>query len=76
MQLGDTVRWKSQAKGSWKEKVGVIVEVVAPRRIPDKQYWKKLFRGYGPSCWRPKESYVVTVGKAVYWPVVSKLEKV
>ncbi len=80
--LGDRVTWKSQAAGSWKTKVGTIIEVVAAGRLPSKMYSTSLLRNY--------ESYVVEVTyepkrstsaiKSVrvkkpkrYWPVVANL---
>ncbi len=75
--VGDKVTWKSQAAGSWKTKVGTVVEVVRAGATP------KTIRHLGT---RKVESYVVEVtykpnqrGQVKkperYWPVASGLEK-
>jgi hypothetical protein len=74
MQLGDSVTWKSQANGHWKEKTGTIHEVV-PLRHPPNTFIKD---GHGSS--RDHESYVICVKRPrsvkYYWPVVSGLQLV
>lgn len=76
--LGDRVRWTSAANGSFREKTGVIEEVVPPRQLP---LCADLKRPLGSP--RGTESYVVRVGRRepntkgqAYWPLVSKLVKV
>lgn len=72
---GNTVKWTSQAAGSWKEKVGVVVKVVpALTMVP---------KGYNLYGRRNHQSYIVHVptksgrGKGTYyWPIVSKLQRV
>jgi hypothetical protein len=73
--VGHTVKWTSQAAGSWKEKVGAVHKVVpANTLVPP---------GYGFYGQRSHESYIVHVptatgrGKgAYYWPIASKLQRV
>lgn len=85
--VGDWVKWKSQAQGTWIEKVGQVVAVI-PANTP---YWKWLRRNefYDTqfirradlgSTMRKEISYLVSVpssGKGkpyLYWPRVSALE--
>ena len=76
MKLGDTVRWRSHSQGSWLEKVGTIAEVIPALSRPDAEKWPSLFTGAGPGASRNHESYIVTVGKRVYWPRVKRLSVV
>jgi hypothetical protein len=62
--LGDKVAWTSQAAGSWRYKMGTVVEVVPPGAYPS-------VRGCGMP--RDHESYVIKVGSRKYWPRVSLL---
>lgn len=81
-KVGDSVSWTSQAGGSWKPKVGTVIEVVPSDHPPTK---------YAGTSTRGHESYVVKVagrpaktskGSAehvrvkdeTYWPVRSQLE--
>lgn len=74
--VGELVTWKSQAAGSWKTKVGTVIEVVAPKRFP------KTLHHYGT---RDHESYVVLVFPKTktgvskkpekYWPIANKLRR-
>ena len=89
-KVGDRVQWTSQAGGNHKTKVGVVLAVVAPgHRSSEKacEFIHKLTRtgthrsAYGGGFDRDHESYVVEVvvggpraKKALYWPVVSKLQ--
>ena len=74
MKVGDTVTWKSQAKGNWTVKCGGIVEVVPANKYPKTPVRGTFSRSRG---WlvltRDHESYVVKVGARHYWPVVSNL---
>jgi hypothetical protein len=84
-KLGDTVTWTSQAQGSEKTKIGVVVEVVPENKKINTwlaRYEKYLIQfGMGR---RNHESYLVEVrdGKTdkarpkLYWPLVSKLREV
>lgn len=75
--VGDRVRWLSQAGGCWKSKEGRIVQVVPRGKYPAKKY--------GVASRRDHESYIVEVerfsrsGKCLqpifYWPIVSKLKR-
>jgi hypothetical protein len=74
-QVGDKVRWSSQAGGVTVKKQGSIVEVVPP-------YTMKRTRPRDRATSRTHESYIVEVAgrtaksKAVlYWPVVSLLSR-
>jgi hypothetical protein len=69
--LGSTVKWKSQAAGSWKIKGGMVVQVVQRKKFPTAKY--KIGTSALP---RDYESYVVQVGNKFYWPRVSALELV
>jgi hypothetical protein len=73
LELNDIVSWTSQAQGSTKHKVGVIVEIVPPSCLPS------MASTCDP---RGHESYVVLVkplrGNAKpkkYWPRVAALVK-
>ena len=75
MKFNDAVFWSSQAWGSWKEKTGLICEVVPPGQLP------KIRRpGWGSP--RDHESYVVAVKLTpmskdrFYWPRVKDLRLV
>jgi len=85
-QIGDKVKWRSQAGGSWTVKEGCIIAVVPAKKrardyIPEAYHdCQRMFDGFP----RPKKSYLVEVsgGKTaeakprLYWPHASKLEKV
>ena len=74
MKLGDLVEWRTRAN----EFAGEIVEVVPPGADP----WKaRVVRDthYGISSFghpRGHESYLVLVGRQLYWPRVSALQLV
>ena len=68
MQIGDTVRWTSQAGGFSKTKTGVIIEAVRPFSAPSQQY------GLRATAKRSSTSYVVKVGNKYYWPYRSLLK--
>lgn len=72
--IGEQVRWTSQSWGYFREKHGTVVAIVPPYRDPRAYipygYWMK--RGEGAN--REHESYLIAVGKRVYWPIVKKLE--
>lgn len=72
-QVGQQVKWTSQATGSWKEKVGDVVEVVPAGARPKPERFPSLYAG-GCGFGRYHESYVVRVGKKYYWPIASKLQ--
>jgi hypothetical protein len=81
IKVGDTVKWRSAASGVWKEKVGVVAEVVKSEDAPDRDRFISLYKGGGIGCYRGHESYVVEVrgprgGVKYYWPRVSALEVV
>lgn len=77
--VGQKVRWSSQAAGSWKEKIGVVVDVIPPMKVTQMMHSV----GVGTYNTRNHESYIVHVPSAsgrgkgtYYWPLVSKLEAV
>ena len=77
-QLGSAVRWMSQAGGYRKTKEGVVVLVVPAgeplTRLKDRLPGLPGLESAGMS--RKHESYVVQVGKRLYWPVASRLQVV
>jgi hypothetical protein len=74
-KIGDRVKWKSAANGSWKDKEGVVERVCPPNYRPD-----DLIAGCGGS--RDHESYVIRTSKRsgdkgkLYWPIANKLKAV
>lgn len=88
-RLGQKVRWKSQAGGTWKVKLGTVVCVV-----PAGMHWRDAWDGLPPweqqkyagaggfsAIARPEESYLVAVPSAsekakpkLYWPRTPQLE--
>ena len=75
-QLGDKVRWSSQAGGHKKTKEGTVAQIVPHGKRPDLNRFPDLYRGSGCGIGRKELSYVVRVGNKHYWPVASKLERV
>lgn len=81
--VGAMVKWVSQAQGVAKEKIGLVVEVVAAGGRPNRVAFPDLHKG-GCGFARDHESYVVRVdvgktpGRSMrhYWPRVSALESV
>lgn len=87
LQQGDKVAWYSMANGSTTKKAGQIVSVVGAGEQPNVGGLAKKMNArtaYGWGSPRGHESYIVSVpqGKTanarpvLYWPVVSRLEKV
>jgi hypothetical protein len=81
--LGDRVKWSSQANGVRKEKTGTVVEVVPIRGRPNRDRFLSLYTGPGVGCGRDHESYVIQIEKTgkqcvnkYYWPRVSALNPV
>ncbi len=87
-KVGDKVQWTSQAAGSTKTKVGVVVGVVPAassiERHPVFRDWNERLC-YGGGLLRNHESYLVAVEygtpqhgirKALYWPRVKGLRMV
>lgn len=70
-EIGDIVRWESQASGWWKVKEGLVVEVVPPGHNPE---YRTALDGAGLP--RPKVSYVIKVGNRFYWPRTRHLQMV
>lgn len=73
---GDLVTWSSQAGGHARSKIGEVLEVVSPNKMP-------ILKVKDPGSSRNHESYVVRasyegangkVRTTNYWPVVNKLE--
>ena len=86
-KLGDKVKWKSSASGTWKEKTGEIVYIVKENIEHPTRKWLELkFKASAApldEAWpRDHESYIVRVPSGtkakdkLYWPLVSKLELV
>jgi len=73
---GDQVCWKSQAGGSEKVKVGVVMKIIRAGSQPPRDEFPALYKGAGIGTGRSSASYVVRVGKELYWPIASKLELV
>jgi len=73
-KLGDCVKWKSQAQGYTKEKIGRVVQVVKAGFYPYRDSFPQLYRRYGVGLCRDYESYVVMVGHTPYWPRVKHLQ--
>jgi hypothetical protein len=71
--VGDEVSWVSQAGGHSKRKAGRVVQVVPPKAMPCKKFADALRSSGLP---RKEESYVVQVGKKLYWPRVNLLSLV
>lgn len=79
----DSVKWSSQAQGSHKKKIGIVVQVVPAGEYPDREKFPRLYSGSGIGMSRNHESYVMAVdcgknpGSLVrhYWPRVSALSK-
>lgn len=76
--LGSTVRWRSQARGAWKEKTGRVIDVVPAGRYPDRKLAPDLYYGFGLGFARKNKSYVVRVKTGAnsfkhYWPRVTAL---
>lgn len=74
-KMGDRVEWTSQSNGTIKKKAGEVVAVVRARGA----VWDFLPAGT-PSCVAKKfgnprthESYLVRVGRTIYWPLVKNL---
>ena len=72
-QLGQKVGWASQANGVEKIKEGVVVQVVPPGVMPDREAFLDLYKGSGVGMWRKGYSYVVAVGNKHYWPRTNHL---
>ena len=75
--LGQIVRWRSQASGTYCTKQGKVVEVLPPGFKPSTRF-KSLYRNRGVQTVSPRKhvSYVVEVDGKAYWPRVKKLEAV
>lgn len=72
-QLGDAVKWSSQAQGYRKEKHGTVVQIVEAGHRPDRERFLSLYRGSGCGFGRRALSYVVQVGSKFYWPRESSI---
>ena len=79
-KVGDEVSWSSASNGSWKEKIGDVVEVIpAGVSVHRSKFRSELDASSIP---RKEESYVVCVGPKpgsrakpkYYWPRVSALK--
>ena len=82
-RVGDNVQWRSKSRAFWKEKVGVVVEVVAPGRVPPYGMLAAKYAVSSPGyagAPRKKTSYVVLVPQGgfrrakLYWPLASQLD--
>lgn len=79
-KVGDEVSWSSASNGSWKEKIGDVVEVIpAGVSVYSSKFRNELDASSIP---RKEESYVVCVGPKpgsrakpkYYWPRVLALK--
>lgn len=73
-QVGDLVEWTSQANGGRTKKEGVVVEVVQAGALPDRTLFRQLYTSSGIGMARTHVSYVVNVGRKIYWPRVTHLQ--
>jgi len=69
MKVGDKVKWSSQAQGKWKTKEGVVTRIVPTGKLAN-------LKPSNTCLPRDHESYVVKVGKKLYWPRVAALKLV
>jgi hypothetical protein len=79
-KLGQKVKWTSHAAGFSKEKAGEVAAVVAAGAPPDAQIEElqnsgAVIRAVGYGNARGHESYLVLVGKQLYWPRVAALRE-
>ena len=74
-QLNDNVKWSSQAGGAWKEKRGIVSQVLEPMELPDRNKFPALYRNNGIGRARNTRTYVVLVKNKPYWPRLSALSK-
>ena len=79
--IGAQVKWTSQAGSVSKEKVGEVVAVIPPKKLPSKEDFPSLYRGAGIGSSRSHESYVIRVktgatASRIYWPRVNGLSVV
>ena len=77
MEIGDEVTWGSQAGGYTKEKMGIIVAIV-PAGVGVVDAYPEIRTGgsaWGGGISRNHQSYVVKVGKKLYWPLVNHLQR-
>jgi len=85
LQIGDYVTWTSQSAGTTKTKAGSVVAIVPVGANPDTVIAGDLwadhrYRGFA-YVWtgsyglpRNHESYLIAVGRKLYWPRVSLLQ--
>lgn len=75
-KVGQTVKWKSQAGGFSKEKVGKVVFVVRPNEIPAEVLRGTYFKCDSSCISRGHITYLVQVGRRsnLYWPRVQYLK--
>lgn len=76
--VGTRVRWTSQAGGFAKTKEGLVVYVIPPKEyvreiLQRNDRFRREVRDFSIFL-RDHESYVVRVGKRLYWPIVKGLE--
>lgn len=74
LSIGTAVKWRSQANGGVKEKVGIIVDVLPAGARPSRELFPSLHKHSGCGFGRDHVSYVVMVGKRIYWPRAAALE--
>lgn len=76
---GDKVKWTSKSGGSTTTKKGIVLNVIqkdASVYNYSTKYWNKYNnRKMGGGGKRNHESYLILVGKDLYWPRVCYLEK-
>ena len=75
-EIGDTVEWESQSGGKIRRKVGTIIKIVPADTVQHMgidfpEDLLCMFDGMS----RIHESYLVQVGRKIYWPRVKWLKK-
>lgn len=67
-RVGDRVRWKSQASGRRKDKIGEVVVIVPPNARPPNKFGYQVPRDH--------EWYIVRVNGRLYHPRAASLRPV
>lgn len=84
--VGEQVTWSSQAGGRTTVKTGVVAIVVPPgqsgylmaedlRDVTGDSLEPMRTARFNATLGRDHESYLVRVGRMIYWPVVSRLRE-
>ncbi len=73
-KVGSKVKWTSQSSGYTKEKTGVVVSILQPNEMPNRDRFLSLYKS-GCGCARKHTSYIVFANNKYYWPLVKYLSK-